>query len=83
MSSGTGAFLIGLPAEHQKQSNEGAWLNLGMLSFDPDHLQHLDPLVLKAVSVSNWSKIVDTRSPGWTDPPTWTDPFLMDGNRFP
>jgi len=71
----TGTYLIGLPTERQKQSNKGAWLNLGMLSFDPDHLQHLDPLVLKAVSDSNWSKIRDAMDP---------DPWIshLDKDRF-
>ena len=62
-------------------------LEITSFQLDPDNLQHLDPLVLKAVSVSNWSKIVDTRSPKWQ---TWSDPFFVileggvvsDGNRF-
>ena len=58
------------------EESDKVYIDLNTFQLDPDHLQHLDPLALKAVSASNWSKIVDTRFPNWSDP------FLMDGNRF-
>ena len=74
----TGAFLesVRMPDLQDVYRALVDYIGVNHYLIDPDHLQHLDPLVLKAVSISNWSKIVDTRSPGWTDS------SLMDGNRF-
>ena len=40
-------------------STDELFLEVTSFQLDSDHLQHLDPLVLKAVSVSNWSKIMN------------------------
>lgn len=74
----TGAFIS------HRNSTISEWLEWGLESFqfDSDHLQHLDPLVLKAVSVSNWSKIIDVLKTPTT--PNSRIPWIshLDKDRF-
>ena len=77
----TGTFLKCVSSPDLQDVHRGIedYLGVNHYLIDPDHLQHLDPLVLKAVSISNWSKIVDTRFPNWSDPFFKEE---IDGNRF-
>ena len=78
----TGTFLkcVSAPDLQDVHRNIVDYIGVNHYLLEEDHLQHLDPLVLKAVSVSNWSKIVDTRSPNWSDP--FFKEEIVDGNRF-
>lgn len=77
----TGTFLkcVSAPDLQDVHRNIVDYIGVNHYLLEEDHLQHLDPLVLKAVSISNWSKICNVLGPP-IHPNVWAS--HLDKNRF-